>query len=87
MVHTYIYAYTPNVHVCVSYPLNSFPYVPKKPVCSCAKSRVATVRVHYTYMHTVYRIVLNSGPGVYFLPEVLDPALIRDRRLIKTDVK
>ena len=35
----------------------------------------------------VYRIVLNSGPGVYFLPEVLDPALIRDRRLIETGVK
>ena len=40
----------------------------------------------YTYVHT-YRIVLNSGPGVYFLPEVLDPALIRDRRLIETGVK
>ena len=35
----------------------------------------------------VYRIVLNSRPGVYFLPEVLDPALIRDRRLIETGVK
>ena len=34
-----------------------------------------------------YRIVLNSRPGVYFLPEVLDPALIRDRRLIETGVK
>ena len=26
-------------------------------------------------------------PGVYFLPEVLDLALIRDRRLIETGVK
>ena len=34
-----------------------------------------------------YRIVLNSGPGVYFLPEVLDPVLIRDWRLIETGVK
>ena len=39
------------------------------------------------FAHNIYRIVLNSGPGVYFLPEVLDPALIRDRRLIETGVK
>ena len=39
-------------------------------------------------MHNhIYRIVLNSRPGVYSLPEVLDPALIRDRRLIETGVK
>ena len=31
----------------------------------------------------MYRIVLNSRLGVYFLPEVLDPALIRDRRFIQ----
>ena len=35
---------------------------------------------------TDYRIVLNSRPGVYFLPEVLDPALIRDWRLIEAGI-
>ena len=33
-----------------------------------------------------YRIVLNRRLGVYFLPEVLEPVLIRDWRLIETGV-
>ena len=32
-------------------------------------------------VHSIYHIVLNSRPGIYFLPEVLDPAWIRDRQL------
>ena len=31
---------------------------------------------NFLYISITYRIVLNSRPGVYFLPEVLDPALI-----------
>ena len=53
----------------------------------CVMHALCKVSLKSPTYHTAYRIVLNSRPGVYFLPEVLDPALIRDRRLIETGVK
>ena len=38
----------------------------------------------FAIMHglcNVYRIVLNSRPGIYFFPEVLDPALNKENLL------
>ena len=33
-----------------------------------------------------YRIASNCRPGIYFFREILDPVLIRDRRLMQTSI-